>query len=108
MPLFKSLSGYRTYCCLLTTTLTLLIGACAPYRIDVQQGNYLTQNEISQLSTGMSKREVRYILGTPLIIDPFHENRWEYFYSLRKGGKSEVQDSSAMSSGISSASVDTA
>ena len=61
---------------------TLALGACRTHRIDIQQGNLLTDKEIAQLAPGMTKREVRYILGTPLIVDPFHQDRWDYFYSL--------------------------
>ena len=70
----------------LTLVLALLLGACAlpdfmaPYRIDIQQGNYITQEMVSQLKPGMSKEQVRYILGTPLLTDIFHAERWDYVY----------------------------
>ena len=66
----------------LILTLIVALGACKTHRIDIQQGNLLTDKEIGQITPGMSKREVRYILGTPLIVDPFHQDRWDYFYSL--------------------------
>jgi outer membrane protein assembly factor BamE len=62
------------------------LAACAPptsvkpYRIDIQQGNYITQEMVSQLRQGMSKEQVRYILGTPLVTDIFHGERWDYVY----------------------------
>ena len=66
--------------------LTVALAACLKaHRIDIQQGNLISQKEVKQLSAGMSKREVRYILGTPLIVDPFHQNRWDYYYSLDLG-----------------------
>ena len=72
--------------------LILIQSACIKtHRIDIQQGNVITDNEISQLTPGMTKREVRYILGTPLVVDPFHQNRWDYFYSLEVRGKKTVQ-----------------
>ncbi len=62
------------------------------YRIDVQQGNVLEQNEVNQLRPGMSRREVQYALGSPLIIDTFNEDRWDYLYRMEPGaGKTEVQ-----------------
>jgi outer membrane protein assembly factor BamE len=55
------------------------------YRINVEQGNIVTQEMVDQLKPGMTRRQVRYILGTPLIEDPFHSGRWEYLYMLRNG-----------------------
>lgn len=55
------------------------------YRINVEQGNIVTQEMIDQLEPGMNRRQVRYILGTPLIEDPFNPQRWEYLYMLRNG-----------------------
>lgn len=72
--------------------LILILSACIKtHRIDIQQGNVITDDEVSQLTPGMSKREVRYILGTPLVVDPFHQNRWDYFYSLEVPGKETIQ-----------------
>ncbi len=55
------------------------------YRINVEQGNIVTQDMVDQLKPGMTRRQVRYILGTPLVEDPFHSERWEYIYMLRNG-----------------------
>lgn len=55
------------------------------YRIDVQQGNVLTQEMVAQLRPGLTKDQVRFILGTPVLIDMFHANRWDYFYWFKKG-----------------------
>ena len=71
--------------------LILLISGCSNYktpgvyRIDIQQGNDITQEMISQLKPDMSKSQVTYILGTPLIIDTFNPDRWDYLYSFRPG-----------------------
>lgn len=74
------------------TLLLLILSACIKaHRIDIQQGNLVTDAEIAQLTPGMTKREVRYILGTPLVIDPFHENRWDYFYSLDVKGEEKIR-----------------
>jgi outer membrane protein assembly factor BamE len=59
----------------------------SPYRIDIQQGNVVTQEMLSQLKPGMTPSQVRYVLGTPMIVDPFRNNRWDYAYSLKKNGQ---------------------
>ncbi|MDP4652271.1 MAG: outer membrane protein assembly factor BamE [Haliea sp.] len=55
------------------------------YRIDIEQGNIVTQDMIDQLKPGMSQRQVRFILGTPLVEDSFNADRWDYPYLLRNG-----------------------
>lgn len=55
------------------------------YRIDIQQGNVVDQSMINQLKPGMTKEQVRFIMGTPMLIDPFHSYRWEYVYSFEPG-----------------------
>jgi outer membrane protein assembly factor BamE len=65
-----------------------LVSACGlVYKIDVQQGNYVTQDLVAKLKPGMTKAEVKQLLGTPLLSDVFHANRWDYFFSNAKGGK---------------------
>jgi len=61
------------------------------YRIDVQQGNVLSQEMVSQLRPGLSKDQVRFILGTPILVDIFHANRWDYVYWLKKGATGAVE-----------------
>jgi outer membrane protein assembly factor BamE len=61
------------------------VGFPGVYRIDVEQGNILTQETVDQLKPGMSRRQVRFILGTPLIEDTFNQNRWDYTYVKRNG-----------------------
>lgn len=56
------------------------IPGVTPYRIEIQQGNYVSQEAVSQLKPGMTKDQVRQILGTPLLTDIFHANRWDYIY----------------------------
>ena len=58
-----------------------------PHKIDVQQGNFVTQDMIDKLKPGMSRSQVRFALGTPLIADPFHPDRWDYVYVLEKQGR---------------------
>lgn len=81
--------------------LCLSLGACSGgfrlgfpgvYRIDIAQGNIVTQEMIDQLKPGMTKRQVRFIMGTPLIIDTFEPERWDYFHSMSRRGKQESQE----------------
>lgn len=73
--------------------LALLTASCSMnmpnvvYKLDVQQGNVLTQEMVSKLKPGMTKSQVRFILGTPLINDVFHADRWDYVYRMEKAGK---------------------
>jgi outer membrane protein assembly factor BamE len=71
-----------------------LSGCGLVYRIDVQQGNVVTQDLVDRLKVGMTKAEVKQILGTPLLTDVFHANRWDYYFSSVKGGK--VEDRSGL------------
>ncbi|PYB79242.1 MULTISPECIES: outer membrane protein assembly factor BamE [Pseudomonas] len=84
---------------LLLTSLTLvgllaLAGCSFPgvYKIDIQQGNVVTQDMIDQLRPGMTRRQVRFIMGNPLLQDTFHTNRWDYLYSLQPGGGQRQQE----------------
>ncbi|MEC4748370.1 outer membrane protein assembly factor BamE [Methylomicrobium sp. Wu6] len=61
------------------------------YTVDVQQGNIVDQSMIDQLRPGMSKRQVLYIMGSPMLKDVFHENHWEYLYSNQPGGEARQQ-----------------
>lgn len=60
------------------------------YRINVEQGNIVTQEMVDQLKPGMTRQQVRYILGTPIIEDTFDRNRWDYLYLLRNGTRTIV------------------
>jgi len=62
-----------------------LFGVFSPYRPDVQQGNFISQEMVAQLRVGMTPDQVRFVLGTPLLMDMFHENRWDYPFRLQKG-----------------------
>jgi len=84
---------------LLLTSLTFagllaLAGCSFPgvYKIDIQQGNVVTQEMIDQLRPGMTRSQVRFIMGNPLITDTFHTNRWDYLYSLQPGGVQRQQE----------------
>ncbi len=70
--------------------LLVLLSGCVLYRAEIQQGNVINAEMLDNLKLGMTKRQVVFLLGTPLINDPFHAQRWDYFYSLGKaGGKPE-------------------
>ena len=55
------------------------------YRINIQQGNFLDQTAVEQVKPGMTRSQVRYLLGTPMVADPFNKERWDYIYYLKKG-----------------------
>ena len=74
--------------------LLALAGCSFPgvYKIDIQQGNVVTQDMIDQLRPGMTRRQVRFIMGNPLLTDTFHADRWDYLYSLQPGGGERQQE----------------
>ena len=61
--------------------------AISPYRIDIQQGNLVTQEMVAKLKPGMTRSQVRFVLGSPLVVDPFRTDRWDYVYMFQKQGK---------------------
>lgn len=69
-----------------------LIAGCSvprigPHRIDVQQGNALDQENVARLKLGLNRAQVRFLLGTPLVVDPFRTDRWDYVYLFYKSGQ---------------------
>ena len=70
-----------------------LLGACSikPYRIDIQQGNVVTAEQFAQLKLGMTQDQVKFLLGTPMLTDIFHDNRWDYYYRMDKGATRVVE-----------------
>ncbi len=82
---------------LLAAAFLVALSACSlkpsfinEYRIDVQQGNALDQDAVAQLKPGQTKDQVRFLLGTPLITDIFHQQRWDYVYRFKSGSSGEV------------------
>lgn len=76
---------------------SLLLAGCAgyipfAYEVPVQQGNIITDDMVAQLRPGMSQEQVRYVLGTPAIEDPFHADRWDYVYALDEEDKAMQVD----------------
>lgn len=62
-----------------------LFGFLSPYRIDIQQGNFVSREMVSQLKEGMTREQVRFVMGTPMLTDLFHADRWDYPFRIRKG-----------------------
>jgi outer membrane protein assembly factor BamE len=87
----------KLFIALLFVTSALLTGCGAkvpvikPFKMDIQQGNVVTSKMLLQLKPGMTKSQVKFIMGTPLIVDSFHSNRWDYFYQMRQAGKIKEQ-----------------
>lgn len=73
--------------------LSLLLASCgsvpslSPYKMDIRQGNYVTAEMRDKIKVGMSRAQVRYALGTPMVSDAFHGNRWDYVYRLEQSRK---------------------
>jgi outer membrane protein assembly factor BamE len=74
---------------LLGTLCGALASGCV-YRINIQQGNFLDQTAVEQVKAGMTRSQVRYLLGTPMVADSFNKERWDYIYYLKKGRNSHV------------------
>ena len=79
--------------------LGLVLGGCATftdygflyhfgvYKLDINQGNYVTVDQVDKLKVGQTRPQVRLVLGTPLLTDPFHANRWDYPYEFTRQGR---------------------
>jgi len=97
-PISALFQARARWLCLL---LTCALGACSSvtvpgwlhsYRPDVQQGNIITKDMVEQLRTGMTRDQVRFLLGTPMLTDLFHQDRWDYPYYLnRRSGETQIR-----------------
>ncbi|MGY4827223.1 outer membrane protein assembly factor BamE [Sphaerotilaceae bacterium SBD11-9] len=67
------------------------LGIITPYRIEVVQGNVLTKEQVAMIKPGMSRAQVRDALGSPLLTDPFHADRWDYVFTIRRQGTEPQQ-----------------
>lgn len=83
---------------LLAAACSMLLVACSTkpsfineYKIDIQQGNVLSQEAVAQLKPGQTRDQVRFLLGTPMIADIFHQQRWDYVYQYRNGQTGKVE-----------------
>ena len=100
--------AYRAAARALPLVLAALLPACksvdvpkvpgvTPYRMVIQQGNFISQEMVAQLKPGMTKEQVRFILGTPLVTDIFHADRWDYvFFRETADGKREQRNLSVL------------
>lgn len=82
------LAGCGTY----DSTTRKIANAITPYRIDIVQGNFVSREQATQLKEGMTRDQVRFVLGSPLLTDMFHANRWDYIFSFKRGNTSVVQE----------------
>ena len=71
--------------------ITLVILSACAHKIDVQQGNVLTKEMLAKLSVGMNELQVMSVMGSPMVIDPFHKDRWDYVYSMKLGDSGKSQ-----------------
>lgn len=77
---------------------TLCLAGCSyfqfpgVYKVEVQQGNIVTQEMVDKLRIGMTKSQVRYVMGTPIIADTFNQDRWDYYFSRKKGSEAEQEN----------------
>ena len=76
-------------CVLLGVALGAVASGCV-YRINIQQGNFLDQAAVDQVKPGMTRSQIRYLLGTPMVADSFNKERWDYIYYLKKGRSRHV------------------
>jgi outer membrane protein assembly factor BamE (lipoprotein component of BamABCDE complex) len=86
-PMPKSEIDMRHFAFVLLLLSLLINAGCILYEQDIEQGNVLTPEMIQQIRPGMTRKQVQFILGTPLVADAFHANRWDYYYSLKPGRK---------------------
>ena len=75
---------YRRFIYIFLTLLLLASNGC--YKIDIRQGNFIEQATVDRLQLGMSKQQVVRLLGTPMVVDPFHLQRWDYIYTFYPRG----------------------
>ena len=64
----------------------LVTDAITPYRVEVIQGNFISKEQVEALRTGLTRQQVREVLGTPLVMDLFHADRWDYVFTIRRQG----------------------
>ena len=103
MPLSMHVKVRRSACLALTAVTAVILAACGsfdsashsiasaasavtPYKVEVVQGNFVSREQVAALAPGMSRQQVRDILGTPLMTSAFHADRWEYVFTLKRKG----------------------
>jgi outer membrane protein assembly factor BamE len=89
-PGFMTMRPLRRFPGIATTLLLSLLATGCVYRVDIQQGNLLDPEQIDQVEVGMSRSQVRFLLGTPMVIDSFNPDRWDYVYRFQRGHERKV------------------
>src|ERR1041384_6256990 len=88
-PRFAEIYKARRFVSTLALSATLLVAGLAlpgcVYRMAIQEGNFLEERAITQLQVGMTRSQVRYLLGTPMVPDAFDRDRWDYLYYFKRG-----------------------
>jgi outer membrane protein assembly factor BamE len=88
----KSLFSFALLASLTLTSCSMMLNNLpGVYTLEIQQGNIVDQNMINQLRPNMDKRQVLYIMGSPMLTDFFHKNRWDYVYSVKASGEDPVE-----------------
>ena len=78
-------SSFRNSIALAVAMAILLVSSGCVYRANISQGNIVEEEDLDQVEVGMTRNQVRFLLGTPMIDDPFHQNRWDYVYYVKIG-----------------------
>lgn len=68
-----------------------LLSACSVHKLEIQQGNVVTPEMIQDVQTGMTSSQIRFVLGSPQLISPFHKDRWDYIYTTKQADGIENQ-----------------
>jgi|TARA_B100000586_G_scaffold62724_1_gene43380 outer membrane protein assembly factor BamE len=92
MKLTKSILGLMPLAVLISCNNIGSMDFPGVYKIGIPQGNIITQEMVDQLRPGMTKRQVNFVMGTPLVRDPYHQDRWDYVYSYQPGGGERGQE----------------
>jgi outer membrane protein assembly factor BamE len=74
---------------ILIAALLTVISGCV-FRANISQGNLIEQDDLDQIEVGMTRNQIRFLLGTPMIDDPFHKDRWDYIYYLKIGRRDTI------------------
>ena len=80
----------RNWTAFILTTIALVVTSGCVYRANIAQGNFIEEKDLEQLETGMTRNQVRFLLGTPMVDDPFHRDRWDYVYYVKVGRDATV------------------
>jgi len=85
MKNINKLIQFKSFISILVLMIFVSCTSLSPYKVPVLQGNIFEEEDIEKLSEGLTKDQVQFIFGTALVKDPFHPNRWDYYYSIKVG-----------------------